>query len=190
MTSVSRRAFLGVSGVGLAGSSAALLGACGGGGAAADVDDDTQGDIDLLNGALELELEAVAAYTQGAELLSGEALDFGKQFAAQEQEHADALEVVIEDLGGTPAGAKSAEEYATELSFDELKSADDVLELAVEIENEAIAAYNKAVAALSQPDLRRTVYAIVANEAQHLSVLYAELGEPPVPDAFVTGTPS
>lgn len=179
-----------VSGAGLAGGSAVLLGACGAGDSAQNVDEETQADIDLLNRALEIELSAVAAYTQGAELLEGGARELGEQFAEQEQEHADALEVVIDDLGGEPVEALSAEEYAKELGLGKLRSADDVLKFAVDLENTAIATYNNAVGAITQPDLRRTIYTIVANEAQHLSVLLGELGEPQVPDAFVSGAQS
>jgi len=186
---VSRRTFLGAAGAGIGGTSAVLLAACGTGeDASTAVGGSIEEDIDLLNGALELEQSAVVAYARGAKLLSGGALEFAELFAGQEAEHAEALERLIEELGGTPAEERPEEDYADELGLDKLRSADDMLRFAVDLENTAVATYTDAVAKLSSPDARRKAFAIVANEAEHLSVLLGELGEPQVPDAFVTGS--
>lgn len=186
----SRRIFFHRSGVALAGGSAVFLAACGddnkdgastvstptGGNAA-------QGDIEVLNSALDLENMAVAAYTAGAALLKGKVLAAGKLFAEQEQEHADGLTQAIKDLGGTPNKAKKVDEYG----FPSLGSQEDVLNFALDIENTAVAAYIDALPKLSSPELRGTAAAIVTNEAEHISVLLGALGKPQAPDAFVVG---
>lgn len=185
---VSRRRFFAVSGVSLGVGGAVFLGACG------DDDDDettasddgsgSEADADILNSALELEYTAVAAYTAGAALLKGDVLAAGEEFLAQEQEHADGLVTAINDLGGTPVEPKADDEYG----FPKLSSQEDVLNFATELENTAIAAYVDAIPKLSVPELRVTAAQIVTNEAEHVSVLLGALGEPQVPDAFVTGT--
>ena len=192
----SRRSFFRVTGLTLAGGSAVFVAACG------DDDDeepasagaDTGGssaDVKILNSALDLELAAVAAYTAGASLLKGDALEVGKQFLAHEQEHADGLTGAIKQLGGTPNKAKTKDQYAEQLGLSRLKDQRDVLEFAVDLENMAIAAYVDAIPRLSSAELRQTGASIVSNEAEHVSVLIGALdpGDPAkqVPDAFVTG---
>lgn len=185
---ISRRGLLGATGAGFAGANFALLGCD------SDADPSTaakgspERDIELLNGLLEIELEAVVAYSAGIELLEGDTLrEFAELFSEQESEHAEALGARIEDLGGTPVGSESEERGAKRLRIDELKSQEEMLRFAIDLENEAIGAYIGAVPELSTTDLRRTAYEIVANEAQHITVLLGALGETQVPDAFVTG---
>lgn len=187
---LSRRRFFRVSGVSMAGGSAMFLAACGEDEKNADTSTTStgkgsaaEGDIAILNSALDLENMAVAAYTAGAALLKGEVLEVGKLFASQEQEHADGLAEAIKQLGGTANKPKMAEEYG----FPKLASQEDVLNFAVDLENTAVAAYIDALPKLSSPDLRGTAAAIVTNEAEHISVLLGALGKPQVPDAFVVG---
>jgi len=182
---LSRRRLLRSAGVGLAGGSAVFLAAC---------SDDTKlprseigpdesdaADVEILNGALDLELMAVAAYKAGAGKLKGDLLQVAKLFLEHEQEHADGLAAAIKDAGGKPNRAKAS------YDFPRLGSQDDVLRFAIELENTAIAAYIDALAKLGKGDLRATATAIIANEAEHVAVLLGALGEEPVPDAFVVG---
>jgi rubrerythrin len=181
----SRRRFFASSGVSIAGGSAMFLAAC------SDDDGEPQGvrvrkdaeaaDVEVLNGALDLELMAVAGYKTGAAKLRGEALQIGKLFIEQEQEHADALSSAIKDAGGTPNRAKSS------YDFPELRSQRDALNFAVGLENTAVAAYIDALPKLTNTDLRGTASAILTTEAEHISVLLGALGRPPAPHAFVTG---
>lgn len=185
----SRRDLFRLAGLTAAGGTAVAFAACG------DDDEDEEGegakrpagegDVRILNSALDLENTAIAAYTAGAALLKGEVLKVGKTFLGQEKEHAAGLSQAIKDLGGTPNKAKTAEEYAQ--GFPSLKSQNDVLKFAVDLENMAVAAYVGAIPKLSDPRLRQTAAAINTNEAEHISVLLGALGKPPVPDAFVTG---
>ena len=182
----SRRRFFASSGVSIAGGSAMFLAAC------SDDDGKPQvvqtvrkeaeaADVEILNGALDLELMAVAGYKTGAAKLRGEALQIGKLFVEQEQEHADALTSAIKDSGGTPNRAKSS------YDFPELRSQRDALRFAVELENTAVAAYIDALPKLTNTDLRGKASAILTTEAEHLSVLLGALGRPPAAHAFVTG---
>ena len=56
-----------------------------------------------------------------------------------------------------------------------------------EIEQMQIAAYLSALPRLSPGTVKQSLAAILANDAQHLAVVRAALGEPAVPSAFVTG---
>lgn len=180
----SRRRFLRMSGVTAAGASATFLAAC-----SDDTknpvtigpDESDQADVEILNGALDLELRAIAAYKAGAGRLRGERLAIVKVFLEQEQEHADGLAGAIKDADGTPNRAKSAYDFPV------MRTEADVLRFAIELENTAIAAYIDALPKFSQADLRATVSSIITNEAEHVSVLLEALGRDPVPAAFVTG---
>jgi rubrerythrin len=108
-------------------------------------------------------------------------LQVGKAFLEQEQEHADGLAQAIKDAGGMPNRPKPSYDFPT------LRSQNDVLRFAVDLEYTAIAAYIDALPKLSQGDLRATAAAIVTNEAEHVAVLLGALGKNQVPDAFVTG---
>lgn len=182
---LSRRRFFRMSGVSVAAGSAMFLAACGDDTksptASLGPDESDQADVEILNSALDLELMAVAAYKAGAVKLRGSALQAGKLFLEQEQEHADGLASAIKDSDGKPNRAKSA------YDFPQFSSQDDVLRFAITIENTAIAAYIDALPKLGKGDLRATAAAIVANEAEHVAVLLGALGEQQVPDAFVVG---
>ncbi len=181
----SRRRFFRTAGISLAGGSAMFLAAC-----TDDTknpvkigpDESDQADVEILNGALDLELMAVAAYKAGARLLTGEALQLGKLFLEQEQEHADGLASAIKDADGTPNRAKAAG-----YDFPLLRSQADVLRFALDLEQTAIAAYIDALPKLSNGDVRATAAAIITNEAEHAALLLEALGRDPVPAAFVTG---
>jgi rubrerythrin len=180
----SRRRFLRMSGVGAAGASATLLAAC---------SDDTKNpvktgpdesdmaDVEILNGALDLELLAIAAYKQGAGKLKGDMLAIAKVLLEQELAHADGLAAAITDANGTPNRAKASYDFPV------LRTQADVLRFAVDLENTAIAAYIDALPKFSRKALRATAASIITTEAEHLSVLLDALGRDPAPSAFVTG---
>jgi rubrerythrin len=181
---LSRRRFFARSGVGVAGATAVLLGGC------ADdsktltdpgPDESDEADVEILNSALDLELEAIAAYKAGAALLKGRALRAVKGFLEQEQAHADGLAAAIRDAGGTPNRPKRS------YDFPRLRTRHDVLTYAVDLENIAIAAYMDALPKLGEGDLRATAASIMSNEAEHVSVLLGLLGSQQVPSAFVVG---
>lgn len=180
----SRRRFFRTSGMSVAGASAAVLAAC-----SDDTknpvqlgpDESDQADVEILNGVLDLELQAIAAYKAGAGRLGGERLAIFKVFLEQEQAHADGLAGTIRDLDGRPNRPKS------DYDFPQLRTEADVLRFALDLENTAIAAYIDALPKLSEKELRSMSSSIITNEAEHVSVLLDALGREPVPGAFVTG---
>jgi bacterioferritin (cytochrome b1) len=157
--------------------SAALAGCGGGGGGERELD--PEADAALLNTLLELEHTAVAVYAAAG--LGGAARRFGDH----ERQHAERLSRAIRRLGGSPVAPKPLADY--ERGFPALRTSRDALRLAVDLENTAVAAYIDALPKLTDPALRATVAATLTVEAEHMSVLLGELGEPQVPRALVTG---
>jgi rubrerythrin len=183
---ISRRGFLSVSGAGIAGVSSSVLTACGadeparGGEPAAEP-------VELLNGSLAAARTVAAGYRLAADRLEGEAAETAGLFAEQSDEHADRLAAAVEELGAEPAEPLGTDEYARELRVERLGGHDELLDFAIDLESTAIAAYEEAVAGLPAGEVRRTLFEVIASSAAHVSVLAGLLGEPQVPDAFVTG---
>lgn len=184
MQTRTRRKLLQGAGITWVGGSAALLAACGNRDAVgADVGGEggRPTDVDLLNGALDLEHMAVAAYSAGARQLEGDALEILRTFSGHEREHVDGLTAAIRGMGGVPNRARA--EYPEVV----LEKDEEVLRLAVTLEETAVAAFIDLLPRLSTGPLRATLSSIIACEAEHLSALRLRLGLEPVPDAFVTG---
>ena len=104
---------------------------------------DMGADANILNVALGLEMEAIAAYQLGAQsgLLQKPVLDTAVRFQTDHKEHRDTLAGAIRKLGGKPVEEKSLADYAKALKADTLKSQADVLELALRLELGATNAY-------------------------------------------------
>jgi rubrerythrin len=146
------------------------------------------GDSAILEAAIGLEQSAVFAYTAAAASGKlGPATPVAKMFAAQEQEHADALIAAQKKLGGKvppkPTKATDVEGLADAAGGD----AKSILEFAVELETAAVGAYYEAHGKLKSAELLSAGASIMANEGQHLVVLRQALMNNPVPDAFETG---
>ncbi|HEX8744779.1 MAG TPA: ferritin-like domain-containing protein, partial [Thermoleophilaceae bacterium] len=77
--------------------------------------------------------------------------------------------------------------YADE--FPPLRSREDALRFALDVEETQVAAYGDAVPTLFTPELRVTVATILATQAEHLAVILGELDEPQAPRPFVVGEP-
>lgn len=184
---LTRRRFFGSAGVTFAGGSAVFLSACGSNQDLKDeqeqLADTPEADVAILNDALSLELTAVEAYSQVLPLLQGAVAAVGGSFLDHEREHVAAIERAIKDLGGRPT--KTAQEF----DLSDVRSQDEALQFANNLESVAIAAYVDSIPKLSSGDLRSTAAQIVANEAEHVTVLQAALGNPPVASAFVSGNP-
>jgi len=138
-------------------------------------------DAQLLNTALELEMTAIAAYEGGVRLLGGNAAALARTFLEHEEEHARRLEQAIRRAGARPVRLTEEPELPA------IRTADEFLAFAVEAENGAVFAYTEILPQLSEPRLRGDIASILTNEAQHAAALRLELGEPPVPEALVTG---
>lgn len=138
-----------------------------------------QGDIDILNVALGLELEAIEAYQIGAEsgLLQKPVLDVAVLFQGHHKGHRDALASAITQLGGHPVAAKSRAEYMTSLNIAAIKTQEDVLRLAQAHEKGAANAYIGVIPSFGSRDLAQVSARIAADEASHWALLSSALGE-------------
>jgi len=144
------------------------------------------GDVGILNTALGLEYQGIAAYQVGAEskLLKPATLKVAVQFQSDHKKHAEALASTIVKLGGTPVSAMKPADYNFPTS--KLKTEADVLKFAAGLEGGAVSAYLGAVPAFADRELAKVAASILGNEAQHLSLLRSALGENPDPTAFVS----
>jgi hypothetical protein len=138
-------------------------------------------DVALLNRLLDLEHMGIAAYTAGTPLLPPAVFHAGRLFLNDELAHAGALAGLINAAGGKPI--KPAPSYP----LGHPRTSDDVLRLLHAIENAQLAAYLNAITRLEPGSVKSSVASILANDAQHVAVVRAALGQPAVPAAFVSG---
>ncbi|HXQ41823.1 MAG TPA: ferritin-like domain-containing protein [Candidatus Udaeobacter sp.] len=146
---------------------------------------DASSDVAILNTALGLEYQAIAAYQAGAEsgLLQKPVLDLAVQFQNDHKQHAQLLSSTVTKLGGMPVMAKDPSAY--NFPVGDLKSQADVLQFAANYEKGAASAYLDAVPALGDRDLAKAAASILGDEAMHWAVLLNALGQNPVPGAFI-----
>jgi hypothetical protein len=170
--------------IGLSAAAVALLAGCESmaarhGAAAAEGED-----VAILNAALGLEHEAIAAYQLGAEsgLLQKPVLELAVTFQGQHKAHRDLLADTIRKLGGAPVEAKPSYDFPAH----QLKSQGDVLGFAADLEQAAVSAYLGAVPQFGDRALAKAAASILGDEAMHWATLRNALGLPPVPDAFVS----
>ncbi len=143
------------------------------------------GDAHILNVALALEHEAIAAYGVGAKtgLLKGGVLKLALQFRGQHEAHAEALEGAIRSMGAYAVRAKPAKEYA--FPVNKLHNPADVLRFAAGLEKAAAMAYLGTVPSFHNRGLSKTAASIMGDETMHWAVLRNALGENPVPIGFI-----
>ncbi len=144
-------------------------------------------DVTILNVALGLEHEGIAAYQLGAEsgLLQKPVLDVAVLFQSQHKQHRDVLIATIEKLGGKPVEAKPLGEYAKALNAASLKNQTDVLVLAARLELGATNAYLSVIPSFKDGALARVSGRLAADEAMHWTVLNNALGRQ-LPQAALT----
>ncbi|OYT70394.1 MAG: ferritin [Chloracidobacterium sp. CP2_5A] len=145
---------------------------------------DKAGDVKIANVALNLEHQAIAAYGVGAGtgLLEGTALAAAKLFLSHHEAHRDSLIGVIKKFGGTPVEPKKdPKEYeAIAEAVPKIKSATDVLEFALTLEEQAAGAYIGVLTSFSEKDLIPVLAGIGAAEAQHAALLRFVLQKSPL----------
>ncbi len=144
-----------------------------------------QGDVEMLNVALGLEYQAIAAYQVGAEsgLLQKPVLAVAVQFQGQHKAHAGILEATIRKLGGTPVEAKQPAAY--DFPTHRLKNQADVLRFAAGLEKGAASAYLGTVPQFHERALAKAAASILGDESMHWAILLQTLGDNPVPAAFI-----
>lgn len=140
-----------------------------------------EGDVAILNVALALEHEAIAAYQLGAEsgLLKGALLDVAVLFQGHHKTHRDAQMDAIKKLGGKPVSAKSADDYkkSSKLNVAALKTGEDVLRLAQRLELGAVNAYIGVMPSFADRSLSSVAARLLADETMHYTALTQALGE-------------
>lgn len=131
----------------------------------------TPSDVQLLNGAIELENAGIKAYTDAfsLNLLSPPVLAIAEGFRSDHQAHAAALAAAVKASGGTPTTETAKIEYPS------LKSEADVLAFAETVEREAATAYLTDIGKLSNPALAKIMASILGVETTHVATLAAAL---------------
>lgn len=147
------------------------------------------GDIGILNGALAIEHEGIAAYRlAGASgLLSAGVLQVATVFMGHHEHHRDALARMVREAGGQPVDPKSDADYVEALALGGLKSEGDVVALATRLEQGATNAYAGQVAALSDKRLVHLFTQLSADEAVHWATLNNAAGTAIPTQAFLFG---
>jgi rubrerythrin len=157
--------------------------------AAAQAGGNADPDVNIMQGALSIEHEGIAAYRlAGASgLLSPNTLKVATIFMGHHQQHRDSLEALITKAGGSPVKPKSDTQYTQELNLASLKSEGDVVELATKLEQGASNAYAGQVAALQDRQLTHLFTQLCADESVHWATLNNALGVPIQAKAYLFG---
>lgn len=164
-----------------------LIGGCASAGAGQSVvSKTTEEDIGILNTALALEYQAIAAYQIGAEsgLLQKPVLDVAVKFQSHHRAHAGVLSSTISKMRGTAVEPKEPAKYG--FPVNSLKNQTDVLRFAAGLEKGAASAYLGAVPVFHNRDLAKAAASILGDETMHWAILLNALGEDPVPVAFIS----
>jgi Ferritin-like domain len=136
----------------------------------------------IFNTLIDAEYTAAAAYIAGIPLLRDPNLGAAKHFLTQEVSHITQLSNLVTVAHGVPNGPRASYDLGHP------RSETEVLELIHRAERVTIRAYLDAIPKLSPGAARAAAASILANEAQHVSVVRHSLGMDPVPDALVTAT--
>jgi rubrerythrin len=177
---MSRRGLFGNAGqLMLSAGAVALLAGCAGNAAMPMNSSNMQNDVAILNVALGLEHEAIAAYQLGAEsrLLEKPVLDVAVLFQTHHKEHRDALAATVMKLGGKPVEPKAMNEYAMALNASAIKSQGDILKLAARLERGAANAYLGVIPSFKDAELAKVAGRLAADETMHWTALTGALKE-------------
>ncbi|MEC9358733.1 MAG: ferritin-like domain-containing protein [Sinimarinibacterium flocculans] len=150
--------------------------------AATPRDEKAASDVGILNVALSLEHEGIAAYEIGAEtgLLSKQLLAVAALFKSHHEGHREVLTGAIESMGGKPLQPKSISEYkaSSKLAIESIATGEDVLRLAQRLELGAINAYLGVMPSFVDRSLSKVAGRLIADETLHYTVLSQALGQP------------
>jgi hypothetical protein len=151
--------------------------------------DGAAGDVAVMQGALALEHEGIAAYriAAGSGLLSQGTIAVASIFLGHHEGHRDALAKLIMQAGGKPAEPKSDQDYITALNIGALKSEADVVKFAAGLEQGAANAYVGQVSALREAKLAHLFSQLGTDEAVHWALLNNAAGGGLSKAAFLFG---
>ena len=139
-----------------------------------------KGDLAVLIRALQLEHQAITAYTAGIPLLRGRPQAAAKHFLDQEISHAGELAGLIKQAGGKP----SRVHYRYELGHP--RTAGEVLQVLHQAEQAQLAWYLGTLPSVAPGPVRAALAAVLSSDAQHLSLLRSALRLRPTTAAFVS----
>ncbi len=130
------------------------------------------GDLAILNVALGLEHQAIAAYDAGAKskLLNADQLKLAVSFQNDHKRHRDALTSFIKRFGGAPVAPK------TSYDFGAITSATDIVKLAQSLEDGAMGAYLANAGKLENREILNAAVPILEDEVRHNTVFKQLLG--------------
>lgn len=135
-------------------------------------------DVGVMQGALALEHEGIAAYkiAAGSGLLSQGTIAVATVFLGHHEGHRDALAKLIAQMGGKPVEPKTNDDYIKELNIAALKSEADVVKFAAGLEQGAANAYVGQVAALKDHQIAHLFAQLGTDEAVHWALLNSAAG--------------
>jgi rubrerythrin len=147
------------------------------------------GDVQILERAIDL--EQTAAFVYATVYKSGKLVPRfvgpTRLLRDQENEHARALTLALEQLGGTPPAMRARIRQVEGLAEALAGGQTTILEFSLALEEMTVAAYHEAAQRLTDTKLMQTAASIMCNDGQHLVVLRQMLKRNPVPNAFETG---
>ncbi len=150
---------------------------------------DAAKDVSVMQVALALEHEGIAAYrlAGGSGLLKPGTLKLAQVFMGHHEQHRDSLAALITKAGGKPVQPKADDQYVQALDLASLRTEGDVVVLATRLEMGAASAYVGQVAALRDPKLAQLFSILAADEAIHWTTLNNAQGLEIRPKAYLFG---
>jgi hypothetical protein len=147
----------------------------------------TGSDVGVVQTALELEHEGIAAYRIAGKsgLLSPPTLKVALIFMGHHEAHRDSLAKLVRQAGAKPVEPKSDADYIKGLNLDSLKSEKDVVTLATSLEHGAASAYIMQITAIKNPKIANLFAQISADEATHWATLNNAAGMPIPKAAYI-----
>lgn len=146
-----------------------------------------QSDVGVIQTALALEHEGIAAYRIAGKsgLLSPPTLKVALIFMGHHEAHRDSLAKLVRQAGAKPAEPKSDADYIKGLNLGSLKSEKDVVILATSLEHGAASAYIMQITAIKNPKVANLFASISADEATHWATLNNAAGMPIPKAAYI-----
>jgi hypothetical protein len=138
------------------------------------------GDVATINRLIDVEYYAAAAYTAGVPLLRSHNLRLAKRFLNQELSHIGQLTQLLHSVHAPPR--LEAPSY----NLDHPRDATEVLELFHRVEQLVVRTYLSVIEMHAPGPIQSTFVAILANEAQHVSIIRRNLGLSEVPAALLS----
>lgn len=138
-----------------------------------------EGDIRILNTALALEHEAIAAYQLAVEsrVVQRPFVPVLQLFQAHHSEHRDSLAAAIRQFGGNPVGERPRAEYAASLGLGNARNQTDIFRAAWRLERGAANAYIGVVSSFQDRRLAQAAARLAADESMHWTALAGLLRE-------------